>query len=107
MRHPTAAPDALAASTCASPKFRRLGFQAISGLLRNPISIRFPRRSPCENCSMLRMLSLLFGLLVHSLRSREALLLENLALRQQLAVLQLPRPKPRLSGLHHRYDLAA
>ena len=46
---------------------------------------------------MLRLLRLLFGLLVRSLRSRRGLLLENLALRQQLAVLAIKYPQPRLS----------
>ena len=46
---------------------------------------------------MLRSLKLLFVLLVRSVRSRRDLLLENLALRQQLAVLKQRRPKPRIA----------
>jgi hypothetical protein len=37
-----------------------------------------------------------FGLLARSLHSRRRLLIENLALRQQLAVLKRGHPKPRL-----------
>jgi len=44
---------------------------------------------------MARLLRLLFTLLVRSLRSRHHLLLENLALRQQVLVLARHRPRPR------------
>src|ERR1035437_6706837 len=47
---------------------------------------------------MLRSLKLAFALLVCSLRSRHNLLLENLALRQQLAVLKQKHPQPRLAA---------
>lgn len=47
---------------------------------------------------MLRPLKLLFALLVHSFRSRHNLLLENLALRQQLVVLKQKHPQPRLAA---------
>lgn len=47
---------------------------------------------------MLCLLRLLFALLVRSVRSRRHLLLENLALRQQLAVLARRRPQPRFSA---------
>jgi hypothetical protein len=47
---------------------------------------------------MLRSLKLLFVLLVRSVRSRRNLLLENLALRQQLAVLKQKHPQPRLAA---------
>jgi hypothetical protein len=46
---------------------------------------------------MLCLLSLLFALLVRSRRSRGHLLLEELALRQQLAVLARRRPQPRFT----------
>lgn len=46
---------------------------------------------------MLRLLRLLFVLFVRSFCSRRDLLLENLALRQQLAVLKERRPRPRFS----------
>jgi hypothetical protein len=46
---------------------------------------------------MLRTLSLFFGLIVCSFRPRRSLLLEILALRQQLAVLKAKRPQPRLT----------
>lgn len=46
---------------------------------------------------MYRLLRLFFVSLTRLLRSRRNLLLENLALRQQLAVLQARRPRPRLS----------
>ena len=47
---------------------------------------------------MLRLMRLLFVLLVRSVRSRRDLLLENLALRQQLAVLKARRPQPRFAS---------
>jgi len=47
---------------------------------------------------MLRSLKLLFVLVVRSARSRRELLLENLALRQQLAVLKQKHPQPRFAA---------
>lgn len=47
---------------------------------------------------MLRSLRLLFVLLVRSARSRRNLLLENLALRQQLGVLKQRHPQPRFAA---------
>ena len=47
---------------------------------------------------MLRLLKLIFGVFVGSFRARLDLLLENLALRQQLAVLARRRPQPRFSN---------
>jgi transposase InsO family protein len=47
---------------------------------------------------MLRLLELIFGVFVRSFRTRRDLLLENLALRQQLAVLARRRPQPRFSN---------
>jgi putative transposase len=47
---------------------------------------------------MLRSLRLLLVLLARSARSRRNLLLENLALRQQLAVLRTRHPQPRLAA---------
>src|SRR5215472_6293384 len=47
---------------------------------------------------MLRLLTLIFGVFVRSFRSRRDLLFENLALRQQLAVLARRRPQPRFSN---------
>lgn len=46
---------------------------------------------------MLRLLKLIFGVFVRSFRARRDLLLENLALRQQLAVLARRRPQPKFS----------
>src|ERR1700733_9515799 len=48
---------------------------------------------------MLRSLRLLFCLIVRLFRSRRNLLLENLALRQQLMTLKRRNPKPRFSDL--------
>jgi hypothetical protein len=48
---------------------------------------------------MPRSLRLLFVLLIRSARSRRDLLLEDLALRQQLGVLKQKRPQPRLASL--------
>jgi hypothetical protein len=47
---------------------------------------------------MMRMLRLLSILATQSLRSRRDLLLENLALRQQLAVLQQKHPQTRFAA---------
>ena len=47
---------------------------------------------------MLRSLKLLFALLDRSFRSRQNLLLENMALRQQLSVLKQKHPQPRLAA---------
>jgi putative transposase len=48
---------------------------------------------------MFRYLGLGLGLLTRSLRSHRSLLLENLALRQQLAVLKRKHPRPRMGGV--------
>ena len=47
---------------------------------------------------MLRLPTLLFRMFVCSFRARRDLLLENLALRQQLCVLARRRPQPRFSN---------
>src|ERR1039458_7845579 len=67
--------------------------RAISQIGVQPVSPVFP----CQTGSMLRLLRLLFVLFVRSFCSRRDLLLENLALRQQLAVLKERRPRPRFS----------
>lgn len=46
---------------------------------------------------MYRLAKLFFDSLIRLMSSRRDLLMENLALRQQLAVLKARRPKPRLS----------
>ena len=46
---------------------------------------------------MLRLFKLISGVFIRSFRARRDLLLENLALRQQLAVLARRRPQPRFS----------
>ena len=46
---------------------------------------------------MLRTLSIFFGLIPSILRSRRSLLLEVLALRQQLAILKTKHPQPKLA----------
>jgi hypothetical protein len=48
---------------------------------------------------MFRFIGLCFGTLVRLLRAPRSLLLENLALRQQLAVLKRRHPRPRLDLL--------
>jgi hypothetical protein len=53
---------------------------------------------PCQTYAMLRLLRLLFDLLDRSSCSRRDLLLENLSLRQQLAVLKRRRPQPRFKA---------
>jgi hypothetical protein len=52
-------------------------------------------RSPCKTGLMLKLLSVLA---TQFFRSRRDPLLENLALRQQLAVLRQRRPQPRLAA---------
>src|SRR5450755_2545309 len=58
---------------------------------------RFSPALPCQIDFMLRLLRLLFVLAARFFYSRRDLLLENLALRQQLAVLKERRPQPRFS----------
>ena len=48
---------------------------------------------------MSRWFCLCFGVLIRIFRSRRNLLLENLALRQQLTVLKRKHPKPKLRML--------
>jgi len=55
---------------------------------------------------MLRTLSLFFGLVVCFFRSRRSLLLEILALRQQLAVLKAKQPQPRLKAADRFFWMA-
>jgi WD40 repeat protein len=50
-----------------------------------------------RNGLMLRLINLFFGALLRMLYSRRDLFLENLALRQQLAVLRSRHPRPRFS----------
>jgi hypothetical protein len=46
------------------------------------------------------------GWMVSAFRSREDLVLENLALRQQLLALHAQRPRPRLTALHKLFWVA-
>jgi putative transposase len=55
---------------------------------------------------MLRFIDLCLGTLVCFLRARRSLLLENLALRQQLAVLKRRHPRPRLDLLDKLFWVA-
>src|SRR5262250_1677980 len=48
---------------------------------------------------MFRYVELWFGLLTRCLQSRRSLVLENLALRQQLAVLKRKHPRPRMGAV--------
>src|ERR1035438_5677803 len=54
--------------------------------------------SECKTVPMLCLLGLLPVLVSRLFRSRRDLLLENLGLRQQLAVLKRKHPKPRLAA---------
>ena len=69
-------------------------FRVISQIEVQPVSPALP----CQTGFMLRLLRLLFVLAARSFHSRRDLLLENLALRQQLAVLNARRPRPRFSA---------
>src|SRR6266481_618157 len=55
---------------------------------------------------MFRFIDLCLGTLVRLLRARQSLLLENLALRQQLAVLKRCHPQPRLDPLDKLFWVA-
>ena len=55
---------------------------------------------------MFRFIGLFLGALVRFLRARRSLLLENLALRQQLAVLKRRHPRPRLDLLDKLFWVA-
>src|SRR6267143_6436155 len=55
---------------------------------------------------MFRFIGLCFGTLVRLLRARRSLLLENLALRQQVAVLKRRHPRPRLDLLDKLFWVA-
>src|ERR1700688_1283516 len=55
---------------------------------------------------MFRCIGLCLGTLVRLLRARRSLLLENLALRQQLVVLKRRHPKPRLDLLDKLFWVA-
>ena len=57
--------------------------------------------------AMFRVLGVLFGLLHRSFHSRRDLLLENLALRQQLVAFQRRNPKPRLREIDRRFWVMA
>ena len=48
---------------------------------------------------MFRYIELWFGLLTRCLQSHRSLLLENLVLRQQLAVLKRKHPRPRMGAV--------
>lgn len=56
---------------------------------------------------MLQYLTLCLGIFLHLFCSRRTLLLENLALRQQLVVLKLRRPRPRLSSFDRLFWIVA
>ena len=55
---------------------------------------------------MFDLLRLCFGLLVRLLHSRESLLIENLALRQQLAVFKRKHGRPRLAAMDKLFWVA-
>lgn len=55
---------------------------------------------------MFRFIGLCFGTVVRLLRARRSLLLENLALRQQLVVLKRRHPQPRLDLLDKLFWVA-
>ena len=55
---------------------------------------------------MFRLIGLCLGTLVRLLRARRSLLLDNLALRQQLAVLKRRHPRPRLDLLDKLFWVA-
>ena len=56
--------------------------------------------------TMFRFISMCLGVVVRFFRARRSLLLENLALRQQLAVLKRRHPRPRLDLLDKLFWVA-
>jgi putative transposase len=56
---------------------------------------------------MFNLLFLWFGALARTFHSRRSIVLENIALRQQLAVLKRRRPRPRLDLLDKLFWVAA
>jgi len=54
---------------------------------------------------MFDLLPLCFGLLVRLFHSRESLLIENLVLRQQLAVFKRKHSRPRLAAMDKSFGL--
>jgi hypothetical protein len=60
-----------------------------------------------RNSLMLRLINLFFGALLRMLYSRRDLFLENLALRQQLALLRSRHPRPRFSVQDKLFWVAA
>ena len=64
-------------------------------LFKNPICTR----ASLIQRPMLRLLRLFFGLLVLTVAPRRKLLLENLVLRQQIAILKSRHPRPKLRPL--------
>jgi hypothetical protein len=77
---------------CGSPKWRSI--DKSRAWIAN-----LPALSLCKTGSMLRLLRLLFVLIKQSFCTRSNLLLENMALRQQLAVLKRRYPRPRIATL--------
>ena len=75
-------------AACRSPKFCRLQLQHDTAL-HSTIKLR-------QQSRMRDTFRLLFGTLSCFFRARRSLLLQNLALRQQLVVLKRWRPRPRL-----------
>jgi hypothetical protein len=53
---------------------------------------------PCRTVAMVRLLRVLMGSTTSAFKSRRALLLEIIALRQQLAVLKDRRPRPQFAA---------
>lgn len=68
-------------------------FSMVSGGLPNRVALH--KLPSATNCGMFRTLRLLFGLIVSCVSSRQNLLLESLALCQQLSVLKIRHPQPR------------
>src|SRR5271155_1140406 len=56
---------------------------------------------------MVRFIRLCFGMLVRFFRGRKSLLLENLALRQQLVILKRRHPRPSLGLLDKLFSVVA
>jgi hypothetical protein len=92
----------------AVPRLNTVDRQVLDMVVGRQNSIQAPLRSGAELRVRLverRMLyvALLLGCLGRALRPRSALLLENLALRQQLAVYQRRGARPRLRAGDRRY----
>src|ERR1700730_18827376 len=107
------APQSIAGTSAAKHSFERQHLwpscpsSQFSPALKSPIS-RGSRQAGCYNfVVMFNLFRLWLGAVVCLFRTRRSLMLENLALRQQLAVLKRKPPRPRLGALDKLFWVVA